>query len=38
MSLFFEEEAVAATTRLMLMLDKLNELVTRSLAAALDSI
>jgi hypothetical protein len=35
MSLFFEEEAVAARR---LMLDKLNETVTRSLAAALDSI
>ena len=35
MSIFFEEEAVAARR---LMLDKLNELVMRSLAAALDSI
>jgi hypothetical protein len=35
MSLFFEEEAVAATR---LMLDKLSETITRSLAAALESI
>jgi hypothetical protein len=35
MWLFFEEEAVTARR---LKLDKLNELVTRSLSAALDSI
>ena len=35
MSIFFEEEAVAARR---LKLDMLNELVTRSLAAALESI
>ena len=35
MSIFFEEEAVAAR---LLMLDKMNEAVTRSSAAALDSI
>jgi len=35
MLIFFEEEAGAAR---LLMLDKLNETITRSLAAALDSI
>jgi hypothetical protein len=35
MLIFFEEEAVAAR---LLVLDKLNETITRSLAAALESI
>jgi hypothetical protein len=35
MLIFFEEEAVAAR---LLVLDKLNEMITRSLAAALESI